>query len=318
MLIARDTNLEPIQNELSQYTCQNYKLNAWFPEEYKTFNALDTPGFAVGTHRFEVPWLRFDLIGQTLSNPDNRLRLLKFLLYRQAPGDTGARGMVFCINKEIPALGPAPLGGVPAATAPQAAAQRVAAQPAREAVLQSQPDGSHVYGKDADGRPVLVDPKNVAAGPDGKLYVVEGKPARVTVFNPDGTIATSWGGPGQGDQEGESQAPHSSPQQPPSGEPVPGSPPLRPWVVGERVRLRKPHPLVLVARVEQLIQSGDIGLRGGDDDIVVHPVAGEHPRPGPGGTPMPALLIGELDASLQAVGGFPRSLREWKPIQDHP
>ena len=199
VLIARDTNLEPIQNELSQYTCQNYKLNAWFPEEYKTFNALDTPGFAVGTHRFEVPWLRFDLIGQTLSNPDNRLRLLKFLLYRQAPGDTGARGMVFCINKEIPALGPAPLGGVPAATAPQAAAQRVAAQPAREAVLQSQPDGSHVYGKDADGRPVLVDPKNVAAGPDGKLYVVEGKPARVTVFNPDGTIATSWGGPGQGD-----------------------------------------------------------------------------------------------------------------------
>ena len=203
VLIARDTNLDPIQTELGQYTCQSYKLNAWFPEDYKAFVATDTPGFALGTHRFEVPWLRFDAIGQTLSNPDNRLRLLKFLLYRQAPGDTGARGMVFCVNKEIPALGPAPLGGVAAATSPLAPVasgqQPVAQGAAREATLQAQPDGTLVYGRAADGRPVLVDPKNVTSGPDGKIYVVEGKPARVTVFNPDGSIAASWGGPGQGD-----------------------------------------------------------------------------------------------------------------------
>ena len=131
------------------------------------------------------------------------MRLLKFLLYRQAPGDTGARGMVFCVNKEIPALGPAPLGGVAAATSPLAPVasgqQPVAQGAAREATLQAQPDGTLVYGRAADGRPVLVDPKNVTSGPDGKIYVVEGKPARVTVFNPDGSIAASWGGPGQGD-----------------------------------------------------------------------------------------------------------------------
>src|SRR5260370_37394260 len=82
------------------------------------------PGFNIGTHRFEVPWLKFDVIGQALSSPDNRLKLLKFLLYRQAPGDTGARGMVFCVNKEVPALGPAPLGGV--------AAGQLAAAPAAQ------------------------------------------------------------------------------------------------------------------------------------------------------------------------------------------
>jgi uncharacterized protein (TIGR03663 family) len=202
VLLARDTNLEPIQGELSNYTCQNYKLNAWFPEDYKAFNATDTPGFALGTHRFEIPWLRFDAIGQTLSNPDNRLKLLKFLLYRQAPGDTGARGMVFCVNKEVPALGPAPLGGVsaPLPLAPAAAGQQVAAQTGpRDAVLQTQPDGSTAFGKTADGRAVLLDPKNVAMAPDGKLYVVEGRAARVTAFNPDGTIASSWGGAGQAD-----------------------------------------------------------------------------------------------------------------------
>ncbi|HEX8968966.1 MAG TPA: flippase activity-associated protein Agl23, partial [Chloroflexota bacterium] len=202
VLLARDTNLDPIQNELSQYTCQNYKLNAWFPEDYKAFLATDTPGFAIGTHRFEVPWLRFDVIGQILSNPDNRVRLLKFLIYRQAPGDSGARGMVFCVHREIPALGPAPLGATStrgvAAAAPSG--QQVVAQPAvRNAVLQSQPDGTIVYGKTAEGQAALSDPKNVAVGPDGRLYVVEGKAARVTVFNPDGTIAAGWGGPGQGD-----------------------------------------------------------------------------------------------------------------------
>src|SRR5205823_4484826 len=131
-----------------------------------------------------------------------RLRLLKFLLYRQAPSDTGARGMVFCINKEIPALGPAPLGGVAASVplAPGAAAPQPAGQSAaRDAVLETQPDGTNVYGKTTDGRAVLSDPKNVAIAPDGTLYVVEGKGARVTAFNPDGTIGASWGGPGQGD-----------------------------------------------------------------------------------------------------------------------
>jgi uncharacterized protein (TIGR03663 family) len=201
VLLARSTNLDPIQTELAQYTCQTYKLNAWFPEDYKAFAGTDGPGFAIGSKRVELPTLKFDVIGQTLSNPDNRLKLLKFLLYRQPPGDTGARDMQFCVHKEIPALGPAPLGGgaatVPiglAPTGPQAPAAAVG-----DAVLQTQADGSTVYGKTADGRPMLVDPKNMALAPDGKLYVVEGRAARVTAFNPDGTVATSWGGSGQGD-----------------------------------------------------------------------------------------------------------------------
>lgn len=201
VLLARDTNLDPIQGELNQYNCQSYKLNAWFPEDYKAFTALDTPGFNIGTHRFEVPWLRFDVIGQTLSNPDNRLKLLKFLLYRNPPGDTGARGMLFCVNKEVPSLGPAPLnGGVAAAPAPAAQQQVAPAAPAsHDTVLQRLPDGTEVYGKLANDQPALVDPKNVAVGLDGRMYVAEGKAARVSVFNPDGSFALSWGGPGQGD-----------------------------------------------------------------------------------------------------------------------
>jgi DNA-binding beta-propeller fold protein YncE len=202
VLLARDTNLDPIQTELQQYNCQTYKLNAWFPEDYKAFLPPDTPGVNIGTHRFELPWLRFDLIGQTLSNPDNRLKLLKFLMYRSAPGDTGARGMLFCINKNIPALGPAPVGAAAAssALAPVAPLQPAVAQATtRDTVLQTQADGTNVYGMTAGGVPALSDPKNVAVGPDGRIYVVEGKANRVSVFNPDGTFSSSFGGPGQGD-----------------------------------------------------------------------------------------------------------------------
>jgi uncharacterized protein (TIGR03663 family) len=202
VLIARDTNLDPVQTELQQFNCQTYKLNAWFPEDYKAFLPPATPGFKLGTHRFEVPWLRFDQIGQALSSPDNRLKLLKFLVYRDAPGDTGARGMLFCINKNIPALGPAPVGAAAAGSALAAAPaiqQAAAPSGARDTVLQTQPDGTTVYGKLASGIPALSDPKNVAVGPDGRIYVVEGKPARVSVFNADGSFVSSFGGPGQGD-----------------------------------------------------------------------------------------------------------------------
>src|SRR3977135_4440234 len=101
------------------------------------------PGYPRPTRRSRPP------IGQTLSSPDNRLRLLKFLLYRQAPGDTGARGMVFCVHKEIPALGPAPLGGVAAGVplAPAPSGQQAAQSAARDAVLQIQDSGGTVYGR---------------------------------------------------------------------------------------------------------------------------------------------------------------------------
>jgi len=199
VLIARSTNLDPIQNELAQYTCQQYKLNAWFPEEYKQF-AASGPELTIWRFHLGIPSLRLDLIGQNLANPDNRLKLLKFLVYREAPGATGARDMHFCVHREVPALGPAPLSGAPVrSTSALAPPAQGAVQAPRDTVLQTQPDGSMILGRTADGRAMLADPKNVAIGPDGRIYVVEGRASRVTVFNMDGSVATSWGNQGDGD-----------------------------------------------------------------------------------------------------------------------
>jgi uncharacterized protein (TIGR03663 family) len=197
VMLVRSTNLDPIASDLAQYTGQQYKLNWWFPEDYKQY-AGGGPTLALGGLKVELPWLRFDLIKNTLAVPDNRTALLKFLLYRQAPGEMGAREMYFYVNKSVPALGPAPTGGG-AAAAPPANPAAAAAPALRPAVAQPRPDGSVVYGRAADGSAVLADPKNAAYGPDGRLYVVDGRGNRVVVFNPDGSIAGSWGSPGQGD-----------------------------------------------------------------------------------------------------------------------
>ncbi len=197
VLIARSTNLEPISDALMQYTGQQYKLNWWFPEDYKQF-ATPGPEFTVGGKRSELPGFRMDALLATLSVQENRLSLLKFLIYRQAPGEMGARQMYFYVLKSIPSLGPAPVGGGPTGgPSPQLA-------PAAEANLRSAaampgPDGSLVYGRGADGSPVLTDPKNVAYGPDGRLYVVEGRTSRVVVFDRDGKISATWGSRGGAD-----------------------------------------------------------------------------------------------------------------------
>ncbi len=194
VLLAMAPNTDPIQQQLQQYTGQKYRLNWWFPEDYKLF-AGGGPTFSIAGRGIELPWLRFDVIGQTLADPQNQLKLLKFLVYREPPNELGARQFYFYVNTNVPSLGPAPVGQPSAAPA---RAPAVPQQP-RQAVAQSQADGTTIFGRSAQGTSVLSDPKDIAFGPDGKLYVVEGRADRVTVFNPDGSIATSWGSAGQAD-----------------------------------------------------------------------------------------------------------------------
>ncbi len=193
VILAMAPNVEPIQPQVRDYTGQKYKLNWWFPEDYKVFSG--GPAIPLAGRQIELPGLKLDLIGQALSDPQNRLKLLKLLLYREAPNEMGAREFYFYVSSLVPSLGPAPLGG-PAGARPAGAASP--AQP-RQAVAQTLPDGTTVFGRSQQGAAVLSDPKDVAVGTDGKLYVVEGRAARVTVFNRDGTIATSWGSQGRAD-----------------------------------------------------------------------------------------------------------------------
>jgi sugar lactone lactonase YvrE len=69
------------------------------------------------------------------------------------------------------------------------------------AVSMPRPGGGAILGRSADGTALLNQPKDLAVGPDGRVYVVESGANRVTVFEPDGTISKSWGRQGTGDGE---------------------------------------------------------------------------------------------------------------------
>jgi DNA-binding beta-propeller fold protein YncE len=191
VLLAMGPNMDPIREQLQQYSGQKYYLNWWFPEDYKEYAG------SVKLGPISLPTLKVGAIADTLSNPQNRVKLLQFLLFRQAPNEMSGREFYFEVNNSIPRFGPAgPTGAAPATVG----APRPAAQPSpSNLVAQPGPDGSTILGRSADGVAGLIDPKNAAQAPDGRVYVVEGKANRVTVLNPDGSVQRTFGSSGQGD-----------------------------------------------------------------------------------------------------------------------
>jgi uncharacterized protein (TIGR03663 family) len=181
VILVMAPNLDPIKDQLGDYVGQKYRLNWWFPEDYKQWQT--NPG----------------AIFTSLTDPIARAKFLKFLLYREPMNILGAREFYLFVRRDVQTLGPA----ATAAPAPQ-----VGARPAppvntgpRNTVVEQLDEYSRLLGVGATGEPQLIEPKGVAVGPDGRVYVSEGRANRVTVFNADGTIGAAWGRAGAGDGE---------------------------------------------------------------------------------------------------------------------
>lgn len=192
VVLVMAPNLDPVRDKLTNYNAQKYRLNWWYPEDYKGL-AADSP--TIAGIKLPIPWLKWGTIWQGLIDPENRARLLQYLLYREPLNPLGAREFYFFVRKDIPLLGPAPSATRPAASA---AARS-------DGVVLERPDGATSFGQTADGSPLLSDPKDVAVGPNGNLYVTEGAPGRVAVLAPDGRVVGGWGRVGTG--AGEFQEP---------------------------------------------------------------------------------------------------------------
>src|SRR5204862_402259 len=82
-------NVDPIRDQLGDYVGQKYRLNWWFPEDYKLWQS--DPG----------------AIWRSLSDPITRAKFLKFLLYREPMNTLGAREFYLFVRKDVPTLGPA-------------------------------------------------------------------------------------------------------------------------------------------------------------------------------------------------------------------
>lgn len=181
VILVMAPNVDPIKDQLGDYVGQKYRLNWWFPEDYKN-------------------WMREPSnIITSLTDPISRAKFLKFLLYREPMNILGAREYYLYVRKDVQTLGPA------STITPPSPAARPGAQPApsapRNTVAEQIDPNTTLFGVNQAGEPQLVEPKGVALGPDGRAYVSEARGNRITVFNPDGSLATTWGRGGAGDGE---------------------------------------------------------------------------------------------------------------------
>lgn len=174
VLLVMGTNLDPIRDQLDGYTGNKFRLNWWYPEDYKNLN--------------------WQTIPQTLLDPEARAKLIKYVLYRDLINPPlGARELYFYVRNDLAGGGPATAQAATAAAAPQQRPADPAAAPVTVRALNN-------FGGTGAQR-VLREPKGVAVGPNGNVFVSDSAQSNVTEFNPDGAVVRSWGRKGAGDGE---------------------------------------------------------------------------------------------------------------------
>jgi uncharacterized protein (TIGR03663 family) len=177
VILAMVPNEEPIRASLSNYVAIRGRLNWWYPEDYKT--------------------LTWQKVWQGLLDPAVRAKLWRYFLYKETLNPLGSRDFDFFVRSDL-ATG-IPLQ--PSTVAPSAAVPVEAQAQPSEATAQVAPGGITIFGKTATGASVLVQPRGVALGPNGLLYVVDSGASKLFAFRPDGTVAFQWGRRGTGDGE---------------------------------------------------------------------------------------------------------------------
>ncbi|NOX63145.1 MAG: TIGR03663 family protein [Chloroflexi bacterium] len=163
----------------------------WWPKEtYKQLidGAVQPDGSVLKGLPLLVKWL---------TTPEDRQALIDVILYRRykqplADWDPSDRFIMF-IRKDIAAqvwnLGAAPAPIAETLVDPFAGKEML------------QPATQIIGGVAGPGAGQLQQPRNMAVGPDGRIYVADSGNHRIQVFNPDGSYALDWGGfgaePGQ-------------------------------------------------------------------------------------------------------------------------
>jgi uncharacterized protein (TIGR03663 family) len=192
-----------------QYVVSQYRWNWWFPEDYKGFT-FDNG--MCGTAAHEVPckpgqmgtvFLRtgdspmqtpaainlFDAVrdGKTW------LHLWNWFIFRKPFGARGARLLYLCVRRDLvpngrlyPVQGttgtPGPSGPIiPSTRYPSLSFQQVA-----------------TIGHVGAGAGALLNPRGVAIGPNGDIYVADAGNHRIDIFDPHGRFIRSFGSSGTG------------------------------------------------------------------------------------------------------------------------
>jgi uncharacterized protein (TIGR03663 family) len=165
---GRDTQMKELLG--SKYVSQRYRLRWWFPED-TTYRGLTVSG-----------------IVSDLLNPKDREALWRYFMYRETPSDLGSTDFMLFVRRDL-AYGPW--------AAPQAVTQT-----ADETSYQQKTRtvaASAMFGTIGAGQGQFQEPKAMAFGPDGNLYVADSGNNRIEVVSPGGKFIRAFGSKGTGD-----------------------------------------------------------------------------------------------------------------------
>lgn len=161
-----DSKVKPA---LSNYIGQRYKLRWWFPEDYRGI----TP----------------DGILKAIFDQTTRTKLWNYFMYRQTFNPLGSTDFSLYIRKDL-VEGPLALSST--GVSQTAVSSTSASASATKAIT-----GAEVWGSKGTDAGQFQNPKGVAVGPDGSVYVLDSGNNRVQKFSDNGRFITSWGETGQ-------------------------------------------------------------------------------------------------------------------------
>ena len=193
-VLVMGVNLDPIRGQLDGYTGNKFRLNWWYPEDYKQLAPQEmSPAVGFGRTLFDANARAkfFGTLWFTLTDATAREKLAKYLIHRELINPPlGAREMYFYVRGDLAQIGRA------GPTRPSGSSGPQPQQPAAALEFQNM----SVY-SGPGGQGALRDPKGIALDLEGRVYAVDGASSSVTVFNRDGSPARTWGRKGDGDGE---------------------------------------------------------------------------------------------------------------------
>ncbi len=184
-----DARIRPLLG--NKYVGQRYRLRWWFPEDYQSADAW-LRAILPEDKRANVPAAGgnvsfLDIVRASLQ-PEARGRLWRYFLFRETLNPLGSTDFMLYVRKDL-------VGGgwVPASVAPTVETAEDPFAPKVRTLA-----AARVLGGPSVEAGQLRDPKNVAVGPDGSVYVLDTGANRVLRFAADGRLQEMWGGAGAG------------------------------------------------------------------------------------------------------------------------
>ncbi|MBI4321284.1 MAG: TIGR03663 family protein [Chloroflexi bacterium] len=172
-----DSRVRPALGE--NYIGQRFKLRWWFPEDYREITPQG--------------------IWNGIGDPVVRRKVWNYLLYRETLNPLGSTDYMLYVRRDL-AAGPWATRSVGAAVTRSPAVQAAPQVDPFAAAIQGI-TGAQLWGSKGTESSQFQEPKGVAVGPDGSVYVVDTGNHRVQKFDESGQFLLAWGQKGQAQGE---------------------------------------------------------------------------------------------------------------------